>query len=159
MIDSDQIKRQYTGLFTNACAIQIDDGWCWLFSGLCRSLLLYNQETFTDDPVLIHAATHSLGGISVGYYGGDAHTESMISAAELLSHQVCQLCGSTSDVGGTFGPIIITLCRKCWTSDERYHVHYLSPNLLTKLSIDKILKGLMYLPDDWYKKRWQQIVV
>jgi len=154
----EHIKGQYNWLFSSNAVLAVDEGWTWLVSGLVHALDAYENEWLLNDPVKIIGISQRMGSLSIVFLGGDYSTDAMIRCVEMASNQVCQSCASTEDVGGTFGPSIYTLCRQCWLSDEKYHFHLLSPNILSEMAAAKIEAGLLAMEEGWFKKRLQKLI-
>ena len=154
----EHIKNQYRHLFTADARIVIGEGWFWLLSGLCHALDQYSGGTYLSEPVTITRVCHSLGTLAVEHHGGDSTTEKIIGAVQLASCQICQICAGREEVGGTFGPAIYTICRKCWILDEKFHMHFLSPHVYSAIAIQKIEAGILVLPDSWFKRHLQILV-
>ncbi len=153
----EHLKKQYHWLFSTNAMLKVDEGWTWLVSGLCQALEEHEKEDL-NEPVKITGVGQSFGALSIKFTGGGHTTELMIHAVELISHQVCQLCASTEEAGSTFGPFIFTVCKQCWSEDEKYHVHLFNPNRFSETAATKIEAGLLVMPEGWFKKRLGRLV-
>lgn len=148
----EHIKTQYCKLFVPGATINIPDGWFWLVSGLCHALDKYTQAKWMQEPLKITRVEQRLGTLCVQYHGGDRDAGQIITAVQLTSNGVCQLCGAVENVGGTFGTALYTICEKCWKLDEQFHKHHFAANYFSEGATQRIKAGLLVMHESWFKK-------
>jgi len=90
------------------------DGWYWLLDNLCGSIQSYidSNKHLKIPQVVAMQVKEKFGGLRFYYIGGDKYIDGMVSLAEDMSYNICEVCGSTEHVGQTKG-WIETLCKKC----------------------------------------------
>ena len=95
------------------------DGWYWLIDQLCSSI--QNYIDWNDkEQVVATQVKEKFGTLRFYVRGGDEYTSGMIWLAEAMSRNVCELCGSTKDIGQTSG-WIMTSCKECADSHNFQH--------------------------------------
>jgi hypothetical protein len=85
-----------------------DDGWYDILSSLCFMIkqherniegqIKYKQKTDPEykldyTPVRFTQIKEKFGGLNVYHHGGDDYTHGLISMAEAMSYQICEICG------------------------------------------------------------------
>ena len=95
------------------------DGWYWLIDQLCSSLQNYIDWNGKEQ-VVATQVKEKFGTLRFYVTGGDELTSGMIWLAEAMSRNVCELCGSTTDIGQTSG-WIMTSCKSCADSHNFQH--------------------------------------
>lgn len=107
--------------------IECCDGWYWLLDNLCGSI-----QWRIDNPhwtkegrkevsqVTADQVKEKFGTLRFYYSGGNEDIRSIVSFAEKLSGNICEICGSTKHVGSTKG-WLTTICKDCIdkTEDKR----------------------------------------
>jgi len=88
------------------------DGWYWLLDRLCCYLQFQTDKNHMPQ-VEATQVKEKFGTLRFYYAGGDARAEHVIDYVEYLSSEVCETCGSTSDVSQTQGGYVQTLCSLC----------------------------------------------
>lgn len=75
------------------------------------------RELQNADPVIALQVKEKFGGLR--FYVGSApeYVHNIISFAESLSYHICELCGSTKDIGMTQG-WLKTVCKSCAETDQ-----------------------------------------
>lgn len=154
----EHIKSQYGKLFAPGAATHVADGWFWLVSGLCHALTQYSVSSRMHEPLKIRKLDQRLGTLCVHFSGGDMGSEKIIRVVQLMSNQVCQLCGATEDVGSTFGTQIRTVCDKCRKLDEQFHGCHFAPNYFGEAALLMIEAGLLVMPESWFKKHLELLL-
>jgi hypothetical protein len=154
----EHIQEQYSRLFSPVAVINITDGWFWLLSGLCQALDQHCADISLREPLLIRVVEPRLGTLCVQYHGGNAAASKIISAVQIASNQVCQLCGEIEGTGSIFGSAVQTLCDSCWKLDEQFHGTHIELNVFSEESVKKIKDGLAVMPDGWFKKHLENMV-
>jgi len=98
------------------------DGWYWLLDQLCDSIQSYidtnNNYRDKDKQIPQVVATQvkeKWGTLNFYYTGGDDMIDGMISLAENMSSYICEICGTTENVGITIG-WLTNVCKKCHDS-------------------------------------------
>ena len=91
-----------------------NDGWFWLLDSLCSSIQSYidNNPHLKITQVVTTQVKEKFGGLRFYYIGGDETINGMVWLAEHQSYNICEQCGSTSEVGSTDG-WIYTRCKSC----------------------------------------------
>ncbi len=69
------------------------------------------------EPIMVTQIKEKFGGLCFYYNGGDNEIWGMSSLAESLSYRICEICGSTKDIGMTQG-WLRTVCKVCSETDE-----------------------------------------
>lgn len=93
--------------------VECGDGWYWLIDKLLSSIQNYiDYNSDKTSQVIATQIKEKFGRLNFYYDGGNEMISGMVWMAENLSHEICEHCGSTNDVGSTSG-WIITLCEKC----------------------------------------------
>ena len=68
--------------------------------------------------IQIDQIKEKFGGLRFYYSGGDDEIAGMVSLAENLSYNICEICGSTKDIGYTKG-WITTMCKECYEKNPK----------------------------------------
>lgn len=95
------------------------DGWYWLLDHLCAAIQGYldsNQHLEIPQVVAVQVK-EKFGGLRFYAIGGDDVVDGLIRFAEGLSESICEVCGSTNDVGCTNG-WLLTICKPCYETSE-----------------------------------------
>lgn len=112
-----------TGL---AWGISCHDGWYWIIDHLCSSL-----QWMTDNPpwnkdgrmvvpqVVATQVKEKFGALRFYVQSASSEQYAKIHFAESLSYHICEICGSTKNVGHTQG-WITTICEDCKNSNDHY---------------------------------------
>ena len=88
-----------------------DDGWFWLIDNLCESIQGYIDRN--DVPqVVATQVKEKFGSLRFYYEGGNDLIDGMVWLVEDMSYNICEICGSTKNVGVTSG-WIKTVCKDC----------------------------------------------
>ena len=89
-----------------------DDGWYGILSSLCFKIkqhernidgqTKYKQKTDPEykldyTPVKFEQIKEKFGGLSVYYCGGDEYIHGLVSMAEAMSYQICEICGNKGE--------------------------------------------------------------
>jgi hypothetical protein len=101
----------------------VPDGWLPIVDTLCGCIQNYidNTTRYTADgpkkPEQVTCAQmkEKFGGLRFYTNGNDDEVEGMIRMAEYMCEHTCQDCGTTKDLGETFGWVAV-LCRDCVTA-------------------------------------------
>ena len=100
------------------------DGWYVILDALMAEIKnhLENKNRNDKDSKVPHTLEilqikEKYGGLCFYVGGADSETYGMIRLAESLSYKICELCGSTKDVGITQG-WNITCCKKCFDGEK-----------------------------------------
>lgn len=120
----------------NRTHISCGDGWFWLIDQLCSSIQWHidstnscierfgnNEKSYWHDQKAIEQVVaiqvkEKMSGLRFYVNGGDDKTSAMISFSESLSYHICEVCGSTKDIGCTDG-WLTTLCKECNEKSEK----------------------------------------
>ncbi len=132
--------------FPMAFGIETDDGWFWLLDGLCESIQSYITLN-NKSQIRAMQVKEKFGGLKFYHDGGygygwensepedtlemdsSEYIDGMISVAEYLSGTICEICGTTKEIGRTV-EWIKTICQTC---------HNVSPRSLQKwVSISRV---------------------
>lgn len=99
------------------------DGWLWLIDNLCSSIQwrIDNPSWKDGKPIEVPQVVavqikEKFGMLRFYVDGGNDETHTMIRFAESLSYSICEICGSTKNVGHTNG-WIITICEDCYKKE------------------------------------------
>lgn len=95
------------------------DGWYWLIDQLCglmQGVIDMNPHLNIPQPVATQVK-EKFGGLRFYTNGCDEATQGMIDMAEHMSYSICEVCGSTKDVGKT-GGWILTICKPCFDKSK-----------------------------------------
>ena len=83
---------------SNMCfGFECDSGWYDLINTLCQLIKHYDKQQINKPdykPVVVHQVKEKFGGLRFYYYGGDDMVAGMVSLAEAMSHQICEVCGN-----------------------------------------------------------------
>lgn len=123
-----------------------DDGWYWLIDNLCNTIQNYIDSNYKwstkrhgflwlkkriiriDLPQLVAVQVKEKFGRLCFYVDfSDEFVEGIIRFAEDLSGTICEMCGTTKEVGKTSG-WIKTICKGCIQSNERLKDREWIPN-------------------------------
>lgn len=132
------------------------DGWFWLLDQLCGSIQNYidsNNKYRSEDKqisqVVATQVKEKFGTLNFYYSGGDEYIDGIVRLAEDMSANICEICGSTENVGSTKG-WITTICKHCVETNERFANVQWSENKdnppleitseLRKIKLDKLNK-------------------
>ena len=105
------------------------DGWYWLIDQLCGCIqgLIDNNPHLNIQQVVATQVKEKFGGLRFYIDGGNDDIQGMVSLAEHMSYAICEMCGSTENVGTTAG-WITTVCKACLDKDERFKDRVWTPN-------------------------------
>jgi hypothetical protein len=99
--------------------INTENGWAWLIDHLCSSLQWMTDNPPTDKngkmevpQIVASQVKEKFGGLRFYVNGANKEQYAKISFAEALSYHICELCGSTKDIGHTSG-WVTTMCKEC----------------------------------------------
>lgn len=88
------------------------DGWYWLIDNLCGCIQSYINAN--EKPQLeIVQLKEKFGELRIYTNGSNELIQGMIWLAENMSYNICENCGSTTNITHTKG-YIQTLCKKCY---------------------------------------------
>lgn len=106
--------------------IECGDGWYWLLDMLCGSIQwrIDNPAHDKNGPITVEQVIavqvkEKFGGLRFYYEGGNNDIRSIVSFAEKQSNYICEVCGSTKNVGQTSG-WITTLCKNCAAENKSW---------------------------------------
>ena len=94
-----------------AFGIAVGDGWYWLIGQLCK-VLQFNTDNNKQPQVVAAQVKEKFGGLRFYISSGTDEQFAAIHFAESMSYGICEICGTTDNVGQTEG-WIKTLCEKC----------------------------------------------
>lgn len=79
-----------------------------------------NSPKIYEPPLTIQIdqIKEKFGGLRFYFTGGDDYIDGLVSMAENLSYHICEICGSTKDIGYTKG-WITTMCRECYEKNPK----------------------------------------
>jgi virulence-associated protein VapD len=131
-----------------------NDGWFWLLDQLCESIQSHidsNNKWKTEEEKIpqfvANQVKEKFGSLCFYGHGGDSYINGMIKLAENMSMNICEICGTTENVGVTSGWIQV-ICEYChtngeeliskrkWTKNKNYFLS--SSKELRKIKIDKL---------------------
>jgi hypothetical protein len=97
----------------------VGDGWYWLIDQLCDRIQSYldNNPHLKIPQVEAVQVKEKFAGLRFYINGGDDDIYGAISLAEHMSYNICEVCGSTKDIGCTQG-WLMTICKSCFDSAE-----------------------------------------
>lgn len=102
---------------------------------------LEREEYESIPQVTVDQVKEKFGGLRFYYSGGDETIHGMVWLAEHQSYYICEICGSTENIGTTKGWIRV-LCENCSkTSRNPWQIRKEDPKFLRKLKLD-ILNNL-----------------
>jgi len=110
------IFRQKDLPMTETCmcwGIDCGNGWYYIIDELCNCITRYviNDET---RKVEASQVKQKFGGLRFYISGfSDPYIEGLISMAEGMSYHVCEMCGSSNNVGIISDIYLESLCEKC----------------------------------------------
>lgn len=87
------------------------NGWYWLIDNLCNCIQNYIDAN-KKPQVEIVQLKEKFGELRFYTNGTDKLIDGMIWLAESMSYQICEICGSTTNITHTKG-WIKTMCKKC----------------------------------------------
>lgn len=95
------------------------DGWYWLIDTLCDHIQKYitNNKHLNVEQVVASQVKEKFGTLCFYYDGGNEYIRGIVSHAEFLSGRICEMCGSTNDIGTTQG-WLTTLCYEDWLDNS-----------------------------------------
>ena len=83
---------------SNMCfGFECDSGWYDLINTLCQLIKHYDKQQINKPdykPVVVQQVKEKFGGLRFYYYGGDDMVAGMVSFAEAISQQICEVCGN-----------------------------------------------------------------
>ncbi|MBU0846943.1 hypothetical protein KKH23_07095 [Patescibacteria group bacterium] len=130
-------RDRYADMRTTAMCwgFEFSEGWMWLMDSLCNCIQSYidNNPHLKITQVVAVQTKEKYGSLRFYYDGGDDLVSGMVWLAEHQSYDICEVCGSTKDVGRTGVTTdgwVYTRCKKCAESE----------NLLDWKSNDEIAK-------------------
>lgn len=91
--------------------IETEDGWYWLIDNLCNTIQGYIDNN-NKPQIKGVQVKEKFGRLRFYINSSDELIEGMIWLAEDLSGTICEMCGTTKEVGKTSG-WIRTICDKC----------------------------------------------
>ena len=103
-----------------AFGIECNDGWYWLLNNTLETIHDYCKWNNIPYPSIIQIK-EKYGRLEI-YHDGDNMIDGMIWLATHLSTKICEVCGSTENVGHTQG-WIYTICEKCYNTENEYTNH------------------------------------
>ena len=95
--------------------IDCGDGWYWLIDQLCGQLQ-WDIDKNGELQLKASQVKEKFGSLRFYIDGGSIKQFSMITLAETMSSSICELCGSTKNIGHTQG-WIFTWCKECAEKD------------------------------------------
>lgn len=97
------------------------DGWYWLIDTLCDHIQRYinNNGHLHIEQVVAVQVKEKFGTLCFYYDGGNEYIRGIVSHAEFLSGRICEMCGSTNDIGTTQG-WLTTLCYEDWSKNSNF---------------------------------------
>jgi hypothetical protein len=97
------------------------------------------EEYETIPQVTVDQVKEKFGSLRFYYSGGDDTIHGMVWLAEHMSYNICEICGSTKNIGRTTG-WIKTLCEDCATKPNfggmRWKKNEENPKFLRKVKLD-----------------------
>lgn len=137
----DDLYEKYPNLFSEknksvrescmAFGIECNLGWYDILSSLCFQIkqherniegqTKYKQKTDPEykldyTPVKFEQIKEKYGGLRIYHYGGDEYVHGLVSMAEAMSYQICEICGEKGKPNK--GGWIKTLCNECRSKNE-----------------------------------------
>ena len=94
-----------------AWGMDCGDGWYWLIDQLCK-VLQFNTDNNKQPQVVAAQVKEKFGGLRFYINSGSTEQFAAIHLAESMSYGICEICGTTENVGQTDG-WISSLCPKC----------------------------------------------
>ena len=117
----EKLVKKYPKIFVNrngdmrtTCmcwGFECGDGWYWLIDNLCNSIQSYIDNNSISQ-VITTQVKEKFGGLRFYYDGGNEKIDGMVWLSEHMSYHICEVCGSTENIGRTKG-WMFTLCEKC----------------------------------------------
>lgn len=91
------------------------DGWYWLLDTLCDHIQRYldNNKHLHIEQVVASQVKEKFGTLCFYYDGGNEYIRGIVSHAEFLSGSICEMCGTTNNIGMTQG-WLTTICYEDW---------------------------------------------
>lgn len=149
---------------TSMCwGFQTRDGWFWLIDQLCNSiqnhidysnLHFYSINKEPIKQVVAKSVKEKFGMLDFTFTGGDDYIRGMVDLATHMSTNICEFCGTTTNVGSTKGAWIYTICKDCydntddsrikqliWKKSEQPEQKNIMSKELRKIKIDKLNKN------------------
>lgn len=146
---------------TSMCwGFQTRDGWFWLIDQLCNSIQNYidiNNKYIPDKKISQIIATQvkeKFGMLDFSFTGGDDYVRGMANLAIHMSLNICEFCGTTTNVGSTKGAWIYTICKDCynnsddrikqlpWKESEQSEQKNIMSKELRKIKLDKLNENI-----------------
>lgn len=95
--------------------VECNDGWYWLIDGLCDHIQTYidSNKHLKIPQVVAAQVKEKFGTLRFYYDGGNEYIRGVVSHAEWLSGMICEVCGTTKNIGTTQG-WNQTLCYDDW---------------------------------------------
>ena len=100
-----------------AWGIECGDGWYWLINELCK-MLQWDIDNNEQPQIVAAQVKEKFGGLRFYINSGTDKQYAMINFAESMSYGICEICGTTENVGQTEG-WISSLCKKCAEKNEK----------------------------------------
>ena len=97
--------------------IECSDGWYWLIDRLCSNLQ-FDIDNNIYPQVEASQVKEKFGGLRFYVDSATDEQQAVIDFAESLSYHICELCGSTKDIGHTQG-WITTMCKECYENHPK----------------------------------------
>ncbi|MEO8174404.1 MAG: hypothetical protein ABI581_15020 [Sediminibacterium sp.] len=157
-MDTNQILKQYEGLFIPAGKLDLPRGWNWLMSGLCYALEEHMKNTEEGKRIYLVGTQPNSGRLVIMFTSGDTILRAMVSATEYASKHVCQICGESNQVGQTGGYPVFTLCRNCWGTESKYKMHPLHPHKFLKQEIQTIELAIRSMRNHWFRNTLKRLL-
>lgn len=112
-----------------AFGFECGDGWYFILDKLCESIQSHidnppytKGEKIVIPQVIATQVKEKFGGLRFYYDGGDDEIDGMVSLAETVAWDTCEICGSHENMGTTSGWIkrICINCKKdeSWKQDS-----------------------------------------
>jgi hypothetical protein len=97
--------------------IECNDGWYWIIDNLMECIYKYCKDNKIPFINIIQIK-EKYGSLSFYYTNGDEMINGMVWLAEHMSYNTCEFCGSTENVGHTYG-WVYTICEDCTNKNEK----------------------------------------
>jgi hypothetical protein len=113
MISKDEISKKYSSMFADGWPnwFDFDDGWNNILD-ITLSLIVWDVKYNNMPKVELNQIKEKYGKLMIYFIGGNERTNGIIDMATIMSSHICEICGSTKDIGQTKG-WIKTVCKDC----------------------------------------------
>jgi len=113
MITREQLQNKYSPMFAEGWPnwFDFDEGWDNLVDKTL-SLIQWDVEHNNMPKVELTQMKEKFGELRIYFNGGDDRTDGIIDMSCIMSEQICEICGSTKNIGQTKG-WIKTVCKEC----------------------------------------------